>query len=197
MSILQVTEAVNGATVGPLYAAAVGAVNNLGGGQYSVDNTEYGGSFYDFSNPAVPAGNVVATHLLSYNPALASGIITYQYTYGDGSMPPAFGGLIVGYNSQDILVEQIDGFVPVNKADGTYAGTLDPTHWIIFAATGNNLSLEANGGAGPNLPILFGQTGSFNGLPEPSTFALVPLALLAITVARLPAIRRFFQGRTA
>jgi PEP-CTERM motif len=190
------TAALNGADYGAMYSAAVTSVNNLGGGTYSVDGTEYGGSFFDFSNPAVPAGNVVSTQTHAYNPLLAPGIISFQYTYGDGHMPPAFGGVVLGYNQNTVLVQQIDGFVPVDQVTGTYAGTLDAHSYLILGSWGNNLSFEANGGNGPTLPIDFGQTGPFF-VPEPGTYALVLLALLACTVVRLPLFRRFRQGHAA
>jgi hypothetical protein len=194
------TAALNGADYGAMYSAAVTSVNNLGGGNYSVDGTEYGGSFFDFSNPAVPAGNVVSTQTQALNPLLAPGIISFQYTYGNGATPPPFGGLVLGYNQNAILVQQIDGYVPTNPATGTFVGSLDAHSFLIFAGFGENLSFEANGGAGPNLPIDFGQTGPFSGtfsVPEPSTYALVLVALLVCTVARLPLFRRFRQGHAA
>jgi hypothetical protein len=193
MSLSLVTAELNGVSFSAVSSAAVTAVNNLGGGNYSVDSTEYGGSFFDFWNPAVPAGNVVSTATHSLNPLLAPGVITYQYTYGNGATPPAFGGLVLGFNAHEVLVQQIDGYVPINPAAGTYVGTLDPAHFIIFGGFGTDLSFEANAGTGPNLPITFGQTGSF-GVPEPSTYALVLLALAAVTVARLPLVRRFLQS---
>lgn len=41
-----------------------------------------------------------------------------------------------------------------------------------------------------------GNTGSFT-VPEPSTYALVLVALVATTIIRLPSIRRPLGGRTA
>jgi hypothetical protein len=194
MSLTQTTAALNGASFSAVDSAAVSSVNNLGGGNYSVDATQYGGSFFDFWNTAFPSGNIVSTSTQALNPLLAPGIISFQYTYGDGATPPAFGGLVLGYNTHDVLVQQIDGYVPIDAAAGTYVGTLDPAHFVILG--GEDLSFGANGGAGPALPLLFGQTGSF-AVPEPSTYALVLLALAAVTVARLPFVRRFLQGFAA
>lgn len=190
------TAALNGVGYDAMHAAAVTSVNNLGGGDYSVDGTEYGGSFFDFSNPSVPSGNVVSTVTHAYNPLLAPGVISFNYTYGDGHTPPAFGGLVLGYNQNTVLVQQIDGFVPVDQATGQYTGVLDAHSFLILGSWGNNLSFEANNGASPTLPIDFGQTGPFT-VPEPSTYALVLLALLACTVVRLPLFRRFRQGHAA
>jgi hypothetical protein len=164
------------------YAAAstvvVNAVNNLGGGNYSVDSSEYGGAFTDYWGP---------------NPLLAPGIITFSYTYGNGTVVSGFGGDVIAYNAHDILVQVIDGFVGISQTAGTYVGTPDTGDYVILAGYGQDLSYEANGGNGPNLPITFGQTGSFS-VPEPSAYALVLVALVATTIARTPLVRRFLRG---
>jgi hypothetical protein len=178
------------------YAAAstvvVNAVNNLGGGNYSVDSSEYGGAFTDYWGPN-PAANVVTTTTVAYNPLLAPGIITFSYTYGNGTVVSGFGGDVIAYNAHDILVQVIDGFVGISQTAGTYVGTPDTGDYVILAGYGQDLSYEANGGNGPNLPITFGQTGSFS-VPEPSAYALVLVALVATTIARTPLVRRFLRG---
>jgi hypothetical protein len=175
--------------------AAVNAVNNLGGGNYSVDSTEYSGSFYDYWGP-FPSGNVATTTTNAYNPALAPGVITFSYTYANGTVIPPFGGVVIGWNAHDILVDVLAGFVPISQSAGTYVGTLSTSDYLILGGWGQNLSFEANDGAGPTLPLTFGNTGSFT-VPEPSTYALVLVALVATTIIRLPSVRRLLGGRTA
>lgn len=186
------TSLVNNTVFYAANTASVSGANNLGGGQYSVDAGTYGGAFSDYWGPA-PAGNVITETTAAYNTTLAPGIITFQYTYGDGHTVTGFGGEVIGWNAHQLLVEVIDGFIPVSQAAGTYVGTLDPTNLLILGGWGQNISFEANNGNGPNFPILFGNTGSFS-VPEPSTYALVLVALVATTVIRLPMVRRFLNG---
>jgi hypothetical protein len=147
------TTLVDGAVITAADTAAVNAVNNFGGGNYSVDSLAYDGSFADFWGPA-PAGNVATVTLAAYNAISAPGIITFDYTYQDGSSVPGFGGEVVAWNASEILVEVISGFVPINEAAGTYVGVLDPSNYLILGD--EDLSYDANGGAGPTFPILFG-----------------------------------------
>jgi hypothetical protein len=189
------TSLVNNSVFAATNTAAVSGANNLGAGNYSVDATQYGGAFSDYWGPS-PAANVVATTTMAYNPTLAPGIITFSYTYGNGTVVPGFGGEVVAWNAHDILVEVLTGFVANNQSQGTYVGTLNPSDFLVLGGWGQNLSYEANNGAGPNLPLLFGNSGSF-AVPEPSTYALVLVALVATAVIRLPLFRRLLGGHAA
>jgi hypothetical protein len=189
------TSLVNNSIFAASNTAAVSGVNNLGGGSYSVTANQYGGAFSDYWGPN-PAANVVTTTTMAFNPTLAPGIITFSYTYGNGTVVPGFGGEVIAWNAHDILVDVLTGFVPVNQSKGTFVGTLSTNDFLVLGGFGQNLSFEANNGAGPNFPLLFGNTGSF-AVPEPSTYALVLLALVATTVVRLPLFRRLLGGRAA
>ncbi|HVC59313.1 MAG TPA: PEP-CTERM sorting domain-containing protein [Acetobacteraceae bacterium] len=189
------TSLVNNVVFAASNTAAVNGANILGGGNYSVDASLYTGAFTDYWGTE-PAANVVTVTTSAYNPTLAPGIITFNYTYGDGTVVPLFGGDVVAWNAHDILVQVLDGFVPNNQAAGTYVGNLDPAFYLVLGGWGQNLSFEANGGAGPTLPLLFGNTGSFT-VPEPSTYALILVALIATTIVRLPLFRRLLGGFAA
>ena len=67
---------------------------------------------------------------------------------------------------------------------GTYVGTLDPSHFLIFGS--EDLSFAANAGNGPNLPILFGQAGPFSLTPAAVPGPVVCLGGGAGSVKTLP-----------
>ncbi len=144
-----------GTTFDPYHVASFAAAQDSSG-VWSLNVSDgYQGSFFDSTGTG--STGVAEVMLTAYNPTYAPGIVTFQYTDRDGTTVPAFGGLIVGWNSDGILVDQINGFVPKNQALGTYAGNLSTNHFLWFSA--DDLSKAANGGAGASFPATFGTAG--------------------------------------
>jgi hypothetical protein len=186
----------HGDVLGSKDIGAVTSVDNLGGGNYAVGTptSHFGGSLFDFAS-GDPTADVATATLHPYiNSTLdpLNNIITYQFTHVDGSTVPVFGGQVVGYNNNQLLVDQLSGFTP-----GISDGTPNPHHFEIFSTI--DLSLTEAGYAGPPLPMFFGQTGPFAGfpVPEPSPLMLLPVMLIGFVVSRLPAVRRLCFGQTA
>lgn len=186
------TSLINGVTYAANQAANVNGYTNNGNGTYTLDGSTYGGSLQDYWGP-FPSGNVASVTLFSYNATLAPGIITYNLTYQDGTVVHDFGADVLGWGPHSLLVEVLDGFVPVNQAAGTYVGTLDPAN--VFWFSSSDISFNANGGNGPTFPVTFGTSGpfSFAAVPEPASYALMLVALFAVMIVKAPGIRRLFN----
>jgi hypothetical protein len=126
-------------------------------GTYTEDGTTYNGAFSDFWGPS-PAANVATVTFQAYNASDAPGIVTFSLTYQNGTVVPGFGGEVIGWNANSVLIEDIDGFVPNNQSQGTWVGTLDPTneYWV----SASDISYESNSGNGPTFPVDWGTTGT-------------------------------------
>jgi hypothetical protein len=187
------TSLINGVSYAANDVASLNAFTNNGNGTFTVNAGAYGGAFSDFWGPS-PAANVATVTLGAYNPTLAPGIITYSLTYQNGTVVPGFGGEVIAWGPHSLLVEVLDGFVANNQAAGTYVGTLDPTNLLWLSAS--DISYNSNGGNGPNFPVTFANSGPFSPtapVPEPASYALLVVALMVLTIARTPIVRRFFN----
>jgi hypothetical protein len=162
-----------------------GSVNNLGGGNYSVSTL--GGSIFD--NWIGSLGSPDPSDIVSNSVTVADpsrDVIQYTFTYGDGSHSAQVGAEVIAYNSNSVLIEQINNYI---KGEASF--TLNPNAFQVLS-TGN---LSSTFGTPPAANLLFGQTGASNLVPEPSTIALLPLLVVAMMVSRLPAVRGFFGTR--
>jgi hypothetical protein len=200
------TSLINGVTyTGANVAALNGGTNqayiNNGNGTFTLDGSSYGGAFSDFytgcgGTCAAPT-DVASVLLNAYNPTLAPGIITYTELYGNGTVVPGgtIGAEVIGWGPHSVLFEQIPNFVGVDQATGQWTGNPDSS--VALWVSASDISFESNGGNGPNFPITFANTGPFSvagaPVPEPATYALMLVALLAVTVVRSSWLRRMFN----
>jgi hypothetical protein len=140
-------------------AALTGFVDN-GDGTYTLDGSTYGGALSDYWGP-YPSANVASITVDSYNQTDAPGVITFQYNYQDGSTVSGFGGQVIGWDSNAVLVEVLDGFVPIDQSQGTYSGTPDPNNVLWLADADISYDENDNAGNGPNFPVTFDDTGAY------------------------------------
>jgi hypothetical protein len=202
------TALINGATYTGTNVAALASLSgsafiNNGNGTFTLDGSSYGGAFSDFytgcGGTCAAPSDVASVLLHAYNPTLAPGIVTYTEIDGAGGALPGgtIGGEVIGWTAHSVLIEQIPNFVATDPSAGQWAGNLNPSYALWLSDS--NISFEANGGNGPTFPVTFGTSGPFSvsggvpvGVPEPATYALMAVALLAVTVVRLPWLRRIF-----
>jgi hypothetical protein len=145
-----------------------------------------------------PAPNDPVTFTLTA-PAQAPGQNVLEYTAKDanGTVQPAIGFEVLGYNSTGIVGEEINGYFPGESA-AAVASHLNGNQFYVFSETELSVT-DPSFPSGPSAATLtFGQTGPFpNGVlatPEPSTVALLPLMAIALIVSRLPSVRSFFAA---
>ena len=176
------------------------------GGTFVASPNGIGLATYDNWNGTLSSGPA-ATDIVSYHTTIPTGgigsthgIIQYTFTSGDGSVNPASGGVgaeIIGWNPTGVLLEQLTGYVP--GANPTI--TPDGSFLILAAPSVNLATFDANGNpiseAATAAQLTFGTTGAFPNfsVPEPSTVALMPVLLVALMIARIPAVRVFLSGR--
>lgn len=113
---------------------------------------------YAFINP---------NSLLAPNPA---DIISYQLDFADGTLVPPIYGEVVGYNGDQLLVEQFNNYV-TSPLNGKNVGILDPNHFELFSLT----SLDSPGVSAPL---------SFVGVPEPSMGLVLGFVMLGFVATR-------------
>lgn len=167
----------NGDVFGPDYTAAVtGVTFNDAAQTFTVDDTQFTGSFADYNSGLGLGTDVVATTIGVVN----NDIISYNFTYDDGSTGPTLGGAVIGVATDgSLLVDQINGFVQIGNS---YIGTLSNNHYDIFDTTTDLSGYQGNEAANPALPLVFN-------VPEPSSFAIFFVAIALLAIAR---VRRGF-----
>ena len=177
------------------------------GGTYVASPNGIGLATYDNWNGTINSGPAPGD-IVSYQTFLPTGgiggtlgIVEYTYTTADGHINPASGGVgaeIIGWNSTGVLLEQLTGYVPganpTINPDGSFLILAAPSvNLATFDANGNPISEQATAAE-----LTFGTTGAFptfSAVPEPSTVVLMPLLVVALMVARIPAVRSFIGGR--
>jgi hypothetical protein len=150
-------------------------------------------------NTAGPGSTPQPTDIVSYHTVVEGvvpgnapfGVIEYTFTQQNGHVNPASGGTgaeVVAWNNTGVLLEQLTAYTPGQTTvapDGTY---------LLLTNSSVDLSIY-DGSSGPTAAQLtFGpaQSGAF--LPEPSTMYLMPVMVVALLIARLPAVRSFLSA---
>ncbi len=176
----------------------VGSGVTISGNTYTVTPDSFGAlALLDnfsgtLANPQ-PGDIVKVTLSTGYsNPGAAYGVVGYQDTYGDGTVTPPIGVLgaeIVGWNSTGILLEQLSGFVPNGKS------TITPDGYYFIVGTQD---ISTTDGLPTNASFTFTQNGQslpLSAIPEPTSALLMPVVLIGLMLARMPAVRSFLGAR--
>jgi hypothetical protein len=170
------------------------------GGTYVASPNGIGLATYD--NWVGVLGSPDPNDIVSYHTTIPTGgiggtlgIIQYTFTQADGAINPATGGVgaeIIGWNPTGVLLEQLTGYVPGANPTITPDGS-----FLILTAPSVDLSTTDGGPGATTAQLTFGTTGNFptfSAVPEPSTVLLMPLLIVALLVARIPAVRSFLGG---
>jgi hypothetical protein len=166
--------------------------NTVNGLTYVASPTAVGLATYD--QWIGTTGNPDPSDIIAYNTTISDdgrGIIQYTFTSGDGTVTPGSGGIgaeVVAQNATGYLLETLNGYVPgpnpVINLSGRYL--------ILENSTVNLATKDANGNFIGEQATLAERT--FNGIPEPSIGLLMPVLLIGLMVARIPAVRSFLGG---
>jgi hypothetical protein len=138
--------------------------------------------------------------LLSLNFTVAnasSDLVTYTQTLSNGaggtySAGSTNGAVVVGYDNHDALLALL------NVGDITNTADLSGEYIVV----GDIDLSQTEGLANPVTALAFGTTGNseFLGItgqavPEPSVVLLMPVMVVGLMIARIPAVRSFMGGR--
>jgi hypothetical protein len=148
-------------------------------------------------------GNPAPSDIVAYNTTVSNsglGVVEYTFTQADGTANPASGGIgaeVVAWNSTGVLLEQLTGYVPgpnpTITPDGNFLILAAPSvNLAVLDATGNFVGEQAT-----SSELTFGTTGPFPSfaVPEPGTVFLMPVMVIGLMLARIPAVRSFLGAR--
>ncbi len=186
---------VYGTNAAPVTSSGFDAVAN----HYSVGVAQgFHGSYNDFFT-FDPSVNIDAFTLAGFSnhatlESLSHGVasftdigpvLTFTAQYHDGGVGSPFGGLVLGANSDGVLVQQINGFFDLGTLNPTtggeqFVGTLTHNYQVFMNTT--NLSLKS--GTAPTLPLVFTPSALFVAAPEPSSAMMFAVAAVALVAAR-------------
>ena len=169
---------------------------NASTGHYSIGKAQgFHGSYTDFFT-FDPSVNISSFSLAGFSNlgtletlhgalpptySLVGPVITFTQNYADGSSGFPFGGVVVGANSDGLLVQQVNGLFdlgtisPITHGE-VFVGQLVSSYQLFLNTT--NLSLKT--GTPPTLPIVFDAVG----VAEPSSALMFAAAAVAIVAAR-------------
>jgi len=200
------TIGVNDASYGPgtIYGTNAAPVTSSGfdpiANHYSVGVAQgYHGAYSDFFTPD-PSLNIEAFTLAGFSnhatletvhlgvPSFTDigPVLSFTAQYQDFSSGFPFGGLVLGANSDGILVQQINGFFDlgtINPITGgeNFVGTLTSNYQVFM----NTTNLSKTTGTPPTLPLVFTPAALFvQAAPEPSSALMFAVAAVAIFGAR-------------
>ncbi len=149
-----------------------------------------------FDNGSLTLGSPYPTETVSLT-TLAAGdsthqVVQYYTTLGDGSVSPATGGIggqVIAYNATGVLFEQLSGYIPNGTItpDGSYFVVTEPSVDLSF---NDPYNVGYQGPTAAELTFTVGGTA----IPEPSMVLLMPIMVIGLIIARVPAVRSYLRS---